>query len=149
VDFAGPSISQCPPCQEGTMARSRKGVRAVVGSSALILAVVLTGVAAARAAAPPAAAPAGAPSGAAQEQAPRRIVLKAARLVDRRNARVGKQAVVVIEGNRITEAGPGLKPPSGAVVIDLGEATLLPGLIDCHDHLTSNPEQSGYRSLGV
>src|SRR5262249_18405078 len=37
----------------------------------------------------------------------------------------------------------------GASVVDLGDATLLPGLIDAHDHLTGNPFLQGYAALGV
>jgi len=45
-------------------------------------------------------------------------------------------AVILIEGDRITAAGRGLKIPAGAEVIDLSRATVLPGLIDTHTHLT-------------
>ena len=50
------------------------------------------------------------------------------------------RAVVLIEGDRIVQAGSGLTIPAGARVIDLGAATILPGLIDVHTHLSS---QSG------
>jgi imidazolonepropionase-like amidohydrolase len=46
-------------------------------------------------------------------------------------------AVVLIEGERIVQAGSGLAIPAGMRTIDLGNATILPGLIDAHDHLTS------------
>ena len=97
--------------------------------------LVLSGAAVLRAA--PAAAP------------PERIVLKAARLIDGTGKAPIRQAVVVIEGERIVQVGSGITPPAGARVIDLKDATLLPGLIDCHDHLTSTPENSGYKGLGV
>ena len=80
---------------------------------------------------------------------PSRIVLKAARLIDGKSATPIASPVIVIEGDRIVQVGSGIALPAEAQVIDLGGATLLPGLIDCHDHLTSNPEQSGYKALGV
>jgi len=82
-------------------------------------------------------------------EAPARVVLKAARLIDVRAKTVIARPVVVIENDRITKVGAGLPVPAGAQVVDLGSATLLPGLIDCHDHLTSDPEHAGYQSLGV
>jgi imidazolonepropionase-like amidohydrolase len=44
--------------------------------------------------------------------------------------------LVVITGNRIVGVGPGAAIPAGAEVMDLGDATLLPGFIDAHTHLT-------------
>ncbi len=64
-------------------------------------------------------------------------VVRAARLINGRSAAPIAPAVVVIRGERIDAVGAGLPIPSGARVIDLGNATLLPGLIDLHTHLTS------------
>jgi imidazolonepropionase-like amidohydrolase len=64
------------------------------------------------------------------------IVLKAARLIDGRGGAPVEPAMVRIEGDRIVEAGTSVPVPAGARVIDLGGATLLPGLIDLHTHLT-------------
>jgi imidazolonepropionase-like amidohydrolase len=47
-------------------------------------------------------------------------------------------AVILLEGDRIKAVGPGLEIPAGAQVLDLGSATVLPGLIDCHTHLLTN-----------
>lgn len=66
---------------------------------------------------------------------PQRIVIRAARLIDGKSDAVVKDAVVLVEGERITALGPGLAVPPEARVIDLGDATLLPGLIDAHTHL--------------
>jgi imidazolonepropionase-like amidohydrolase len=57
--------------------------------------------------------------------------------------------VVVVTDGRIVAAGPaaGITVPAGARRIDLGALTLLPGLIDMHVHLTSDPTISGYRGL--
>src|SRR5581483_671352 len=46
-------------------------------------------------------------------------------------------AVVVIEGERVKAVGTGIAIPAGAKTIDLGDSWLLPGLIDCHTHITS------------
>jgi len=67
------------------------------------------------------------------------IVLHAARLLDVRNGRMVKPGEVLIEGERIVEVGSSVKRPAGAEVIDLGDRTLLPGLIDAHIHLFLHP----------
>ncbi|MGH9363857.1 MAG: amidohydrolase family protein [Thermoanaerobaculia bacterium] len=63
-------------------------------------------------------------------------VVKAGRLIDGRGAQPIAPAMVRIEGDRIAEVGSSLPIPAGARVVDLGSATLLPGLIDLHTHLT-------------
>jgi imidazolonepropionase-like amidohydrolase len=64
------------------------------------------------------------------------FVVKAARMFDGKNDRLVSPAVVVIVGGRIQSAGSGAQAPAGAEVIDLGDATILPGFIDAHTHLT-------------
>jgi imidazolonepropionase-like amidohydrolase len=71
--------------------------------------------------------------------APRKLAVKAARLIDGTGAAPITNAVVLIEGDRITAVGSGLAIPRGTEVIDLGGATLMPGLIDMHTHVTSQP----------
>jgi imidazolonepropionase-like amidohydrolase len=66
------------------------------------------------------------------------VAIRAARLVDVRAGTVVRDAVVVVEGSRIRAAGAGVAVPPGARVVDLGDATLLPGLIDVHTHLLQN-----------
>jgi imidazolonepropionase-like amidohydrolase len=80
---------------------------------------------------------------------PVRVAVKAARLIDGKSDKVLSPAVVLIEDGRIVEVGTALAIPAGAQVVDLGTATLLPGLIDAHVHLTFVPENSGYQALGV
>src|SRR5438876_5094005 len=64
------------------------------------------------------------------------IVLKAARMYDGKGDALVKPGVVVVADGKITAAGPTASVPAGAEVIDLGDATLLPGFIDAHTHLT-------------
>ncbi|HUQ32611.1 MAG TPA: amidohydrolase family protein [Pyrinomonadaceae bacterium] len=84
---------------------------------------------------------------------PKRILIRAGRLLDVRTGRVLTDQAILIEGDRIKEVGAAQvvagHAPAGAEVIDLQNATVLPGLIDAHTHLTGNPEQIGYSSLGM
>jgi imidazolonepropionase-like amidohydrolase len=68
--------------------------------------------------------------------APRPIALKAAHLFDSVSGTLVQHGVVLIEGAHITAVGSDIKIPDGAEIIDLGDATLLPGLIDAHVHLS-------------
>ncbi len=70
---------------------------------------------------------------------PHPIVLHAARLLDIKNGRIVKPGEVLLQGERIVEAGTSVQRPPGAEVIDLGDRTLLPGLIDAHVHLFLHP----------
>jgi imidazolonepropionase-like amidohydrolase len=70
---------------------------------------------------------------------PHTIVLHAARLLDVKNGRLVKPGEVLVQGERIVEAGSSVKHPAGAEVIDLGDRTLMPGLIDAHVHLFLHP----------
>jgi imidazolonepropionase-like amidohydrolase len=67
------------------------------------------------------------------------IVLHAARLLDVKTGRMVKPAEILVQGERIVEVGTSVKHPAGAEVIDLGDRTLLPGLIDAHIHLFLHP----------
>lgn len=67
------------------------------------------------------------------------IAVKAARLIDGTGAAPVRDAVVLVTGDRITAAGANVAIPKGARVIDLGDATLLPGFIDAHTHLIGRP----------
>jgi imidazolonepropionase-like amidohydrolase len=69
--------------------------------------------------------------------APKVTVVKAAHLFDGKSDQVVSPGVVVVQGGKIIAAGAKVAEPAGAEVIDLGSATLLPGLIDVHTHLTS------------
>ncbi len=71
------------------------------------------------------------------------VVIKAGRLVDPRAGTTLTNQAILVEGERIKEVGPASAvaghAPAGARVIDLSSATVLPGLIDCHTHVTSDP----------
>ncbi len=69
----------------------------------------------------------------------RQTVLHAARLLDIKNGRIVKPGEILVQGERIVEAGTSVKRPAGVEVIDLGDRTLLPGLIDAHVHLFLHP----------
>jgi imidazolonepropionase-like amidohydrolase len=64
------------------------------------------------------------------------VVLKAARLFDGKSKSLVQNGVVIVQGNKIVDAGSNLPAPSDAQVIDLGDATLSPGFMDGHTHLT-------------
>jgi imidazolonepropionase-like amidohydrolase len=70
---------------------------------------------------------------------PAATVLRAARLLDIEAGRIIRPGEVLVRGERIAEAGPSVNHPPGAEVIDLGDATLMPGLIDAHVHLFLHP----------
>jgi imidazolonepropionase-like amidohydrolase len=65
-------------------------------------------------------------------------VLRAARLIDGTGSTPLAPAMIRVEGERIAEVGTSVRVPPGTAVVDLGDATLLPGLIDLHTHLTGD-----------
>ena len=67
------------------------------------------------------------------------IVLHAARMLDVAAGKVVSPGEVLVEGDRIKAVGTAVDHPAGAKVIDLGDATLMPGLIDAHVHLFLHP----------
>ena len=78
----------------------------------------------------------------AQAQAPapsHPIVLRAARLLDIEAGRIVSPGEVLIEGQKIVAAGPSGNHPAESETIDLGDKTLMPGLIDAHVHLFLHP----------
>ncbi len=77
------------------------------------------------------------------------VAIKAGRVLDVRTGRMIDNALIIIEGDRIKAISPDATIPTGAEVVDLKDKTLLPGLIDCHTHLTFDPDGFGYSSLGI
>ena len=77
--------------------------------------------------------------GALQATAGRPIVLHAARLLEIETGRMISPGEILIQGERIAAVGTPVTHPAGAEVLDLGDTTLLPGLIDAHVHLFLHP----------
>lgn len=77
-------------------------------------------------------------------------VLKAARMFDSVSGQIAMPGVVVVSDGKIQSVG-GANGPAGATVIDLGDATLLPGFIDAHTHLSDefNPDYAGKSLLSL
>jgi len=76
--------------------------------------------------------------------APKVLVLRAARMFDGTSDSIIQHGAVVVQGNRIVAAGGSVAIPADAQVIDLGDVTLLPGLIDAHVHLTDQSGENYY-----
>jgi len=70
---------------------------------------------------------------------PHPVVLHAARMLDVKAGRIVSPAEILVLGDRIAEVGSTVRHPSGAEVIDVGDRTLLPGMIDAHIHLFLHP----------
>jgi len=70
------------------------------------------------------------------------IVLKAAHLFDGRSGELSEPGLLVVQGGRITGVGAGASVPAGSRVIDLGDATLLPGFIDAHVHIADDHDDN-------
>jgi imidazolonepropionase-like amidohydrolase len=68
------------------------------------------------------------------------IVVRANRLIDGRGGPTLSPAVVVVQDDRIVAVGSAVPVPPEARIVDLGQATLLPGLIDLHTHLTGRTD---------
>ena len=68
-------------------------------------------------------------------QNPPMVVVRAARMLDLTTGQMLRDVSVVVTGDRITAVNPA-SLPTGARVMDLGDVTLLPGLIDLHTHLS-------------
>jgi len=79
---------------------------------------------------------------------PATFAIRAGHLLDVRNGKLLADQVIVVQGDKIASVGPAANAPRGAQVIDLSNATVLPGLIDVHTHLTMNP-RFGYEQLGI
>jgi imidazolonepropionase-like amidohydrolase len=73
------------------------------------------------------------------------VVLKAAYLFDSKSGQLAQGGTIVVDGEKIVSIGG--TPPANAKVIDLGDATLLPGFIDAHTHLDGQFEKDYYKAF--
>src|SRR3989442_14472173 len=87
----------------------------------------------------------------AQAQAPKRTVIRPSRILDVRTGELRANQAVVVEGEKITQIAPAseVKAAAGDVSINLPGATVLPGLIDMHTHLTFDLNSLGYQGLSI
>lgn len=76
-----------------------------------------------------------------------RLAVRAAKLIDGKSATPLENGVVLVEGDRIVAVGSNLPIPAGMEIVDLGSCTLLPGLIDCHTHLTGGDPRNYYEQI--
>ena len=75
------------------------------------------------------------------------VVLRAARLLDIESGKMLKPGEVLVTGERIVEVGAAVSHPAAAEIVDLGDRTLLPGLIDAHVHLFLHPGNEGLQTV--
>lgn len=90
----------------------------------------------------------------AQERASqpgKKVILHVAGLLDVKTGITLSDQIIVIDGDKITSVGSGksVKPTSDSAWIELPNATVLPGLIDCHVHLTMSPNQFSPTGLNI
>jgi imidazolonepropionase-like amidohydrolase len=87
------------------------------------------------------------PAAAAEQKPSPPVVLVAARVFTATSEVPLTPGMVIVEGDRIAQVGAGLAIPPGAEVIDLGDASLLPGFIDAHVHMVSEMSDDWYRDF--
>jgi imidazolonepropionase-like amidohydrolase len=87
----------------------------------------------------------------ASAPAPRHVVIRPGHLLDVKTGNTLTGQAILIEGDKIVSVGPAAdtKLAPGTETIDLPNATVLPGLIDAHTHLTGDPKDLGYEGLGI
>ena len=87
----------------------------------------------------------------AQAPAAKRTIVRPGRLLDVRSGELRSNQAIVIDGDKVAQIVPSgeVKAAAGDTVIDLPEATVLPGLVDMHTHLTFDLNSLGYSGLGI
>src|SRR6266403_5676714 len=84
------------------------------------------------------------------QQSAKRTIVRAGKVLDVKTGKLQTNQAVVIEGDKIGSVGPAseIKTSPSDTLLDLSNATVLPGLIDAHTHLTFNPH-FGYETLAI
>ena len=79
------------------------------------------------------------------------LIVHAGKLLDVRSGKTLNDQAIVIDGGKIVSVGPFAQASrsTGDRLIDLGNATVLPGLTDAHTHMTGDPQDVGYEGLGI
>jgi imidazolonepropionase-like amidohydrolase len=86
----------------------------------------------------------------AQTPGSRRVIVRAGHMLDVKTGKTIENRVIVIEDDKIVSIGAAADAKAaGATIVDLSNATVLPGLIDSHTHITFDPKGLGYESLGI
>ena len=75
------------------------------------------------------------------------LAVRAGRLFDAKNGTLRTNQIVLVQGDRITDVGPGVAIPPGARVLDLSAATVLPGMIDAHVHNAGRVEAQDAKTI--
>src|SRR5712691_6606596 len=75
------------------------------------------------------------------------IAIRAAHLFDAKSGSMLNNQIIVVRGDRIADVGEAVQIPAGATVIDLGAATMLPGMIDSHVHVNTGGVNLAQRAL--
>jgi imidazolonepropionase-like amidohydrolase len=73
--------------------------------------------------------------------------IKAGKLIDVLNGTVLSNQIILIDSNKIVDVGASVIIPPDAKIIDLSKSTVLPGLIDCHTHITTEPSGNYYADI--
>jgi len=75
------------------------------------------------------------------------VAIRAGRLFDSKTGAIANNQVILIRGERITDVGPNLTIPAGARIIDMSNATVMPGMIDAHVHVVTGGDTPTKRAL--
>ncbi|HMA74232.1 MAG TPA: amidohydrolase family protein, partial [Xanthobacteraceae bacterium] len=83
--------------------------------------------------------------------APGVVAIRVGQLFDSKTGQMTARQIVLLDGERITDVGPEgqIRIPAGAQVIDLSQATVLPGMIDAHTHMFNNPKSGMSRETST
>src|SRR6516162_8295932 len=75
------------------------------------------------------------------------VAIRAGRMFDSKTGGMLNNQIVIVRGERIIDVGPSVQIPAGATVIDLGQATVMPGMIDAHVHVNTGGASLAIRAI--